>query len=65
MIESLTRGGRFAAQERTETQAENIDINLRHTHSVVVAINQLLQEIRAVETTRPAAGPWSSKSRDR
>jgi hypothetical protein len=64
MIESLTRAV-DSLHKSAQTQSENIDINLRHTHSVVVAINQLLQEIRGVETPRAAAGPWSSRSRER
>jgi hypothetical protein len=64
MIESLTQAV-DSLHRSAQTQSENIDINLRHTHSVVVAINQLLQEIRGVETPRAAAGPWSSRSRER
>ena len=64
LIESLTEVV-DKLNKSAETQSENIDINLRHTHSVVVAVNQLLREIRNVETTRPAAGSFSVKGRDR
>ena len=64
LIESLTQVV-DKLNNSAETQSENIDINLRHTHSVVVAVNQLLREIRTVETTRPAAGSFSVKGRDR
>jgi hypothetical protein len=63
MIESLTRAVDLLHRS-AERQSENIDINLRHTHSVVVAVNQLLQEIRGVET-HEAAAPWGSRSRER
>jgi hypothetical protein len=64
LIESLTQVV-DKLNTSAETQSENIDINLRHTHSVVVAVNQLLREIRTVETTRSAAGSFSVKGRDR
>jgi hypothetical protein len=64
LIESLTQVV-DKLNNSAEAQSENIDINLRHTHSVVVAVNQLLREIRSVETTRPAAGSFSVKGRDR
>jgi hypothetical protein len=64
LIESLTQVV-DKLNKSAETQSENIDINLRHTHSVVVAVNQLLREMRTVETTRSAAGSWSVKGRDR
>jgi hypothetical protein len=64
LIESLTQVV-DKLNKSAETQSENIDINLRHTHSVVVAVNQLLREIRTVETTRSAAGSFSVKGRDR
>ena len=64
MIQSLTEAVN-SLRDSTETQARNVEINLRHTQSVVVAVNQLLKEIHAAETTRPAAGSWSSRSRDR
>jgi hypothetical protein len=64
LIESLTQVV-DKLNNSAEAQSENIDINLRHTHSVVVAVNQLLREIRTVETTRSAAGSFSVKGRDR
>jgi hypothetical protein len=64
MIQSLTEAVN-SLKDSTETQARNVEVNLRHTQSVVVAVNQLLKEMHAVEVTRPAAGSWSSKIRDR
>ena len=64
MIESLTEAVN-SLKDSTETQARNVEVNLRHTQSVVVAVNQLLKEMHAAEVTRPAAGSWSSKIRDR
>jgi len=49
----------------TESQARNVEINLKHTQSVVVAVNQLMRELHAAETRRSGAGPWSSIGRDR
>ncbi|WP_426433994.1 hypothetical protein [Bradyrhizobium genosp. P] len=63
MIESLTRAV-DSLYKSGETQSENIDISLRQTHSVVVAVNQLLQEIRTFETTRSDSAPWSVRRRD-
>jgi hypothetical protein len=64
LIENLTQVVDKLNQS-AEAQSENIDINLRQTHSVVVAVNQLLREIRTVETARPAPGSFSVKGRDR
>jgi methyl-accepting chemotaxis protein len=64
MIQSLTEAVN-SLKDSTESQARNVEINLRHTQSVVVAVNQLLKEIHSAEITRPAAGSWSSRSRDR
>jgi hypothetical protein len=72
MLEGLTQAVE-SLHKSAQMQSENIDINLKHTHSVVVAVNQLLQEIRSVETARPATVsstvpstvPWSSNRRDR
>jgi ElaB/YqjD/DUF883 family membrane-anchored ribosome-binding protein len=64
MIQSLTEAV-HSLKESAESQSRNIEINLRHTQSVVVAVNQLLKEIHAAEPTRPAAGSWGSRSRDR
>jgi prefoldin subunit 5 len=55
LIESLTQAV-DKLNKSAETQSENIDINLKQTHNVVVAVNQILREIRTVETTRSAAG---------
>ena len=49
MIESLTLAVN-SLHNSAETQAKNAEINLDQAHSVVVAINQLLQEIHASET---------------
>src|SRR4029077_15217833 len=54
MIESLTEAVN-SLKDSTETQARNVEVNLRHTQSVVVAVNQLLKEMHAAEVTRPAA----------
>jgi len=64
MIQSLTEAVN-SLKDSTESQARNVEVNLRHTQSVVVAVNQLLKEMHAAEVTRPAAGSWSSKIRDR
>jgi hypothetical protein len=64
LIESLTQAV-DKLNKSAETQSENIDINLKQTHNVVVAVNQILREIRTVETTRPATGTFSVKGRDR
>jgi hypothetical protein len=64
MVQSLTEAVN-SLKASAETQARNVEINLRHTQSVVVAVNQLLKDMRAAEMTRPAAGSWSSRSRDR
>jgi hypothetical protein len=55
LIESLTQAV-DKLNKSAETQSENIDVNLKQTHNVVVAVNQILREIRTVETTRSAAG---------
>jgi hypothetical protein len=64
LIESLTQAV-DKLNKSAETQSENIDINLKQTHNVVVAVNQILREIRTVETTRSATGTFSVKGRDR
>jgi hypothetical protein len=53
MIESLTLAVN-SLHNSAETQAKNAEINLDHAQSVVVAINQLLQEIHASETRHSA-----------
>ena len=41
-----------------ETQSKSVEVNLEHAQSVVVAVNQLLQEIHAAEAPRaPAPRP--------
>ena len=64
LIESLTQVV-DKLNKNAETQSENIDINLRHTHSVVVAVNQLLRETRTIESARSTAGFFNVKGRDR
>jgi hypothetical protein len=54
MIESLTQAVNSLG-EGTEAQAKNIETNLKHTQNAVVAIAQVLQEMRAAETGRPTA----------
>jgi hypothetical protein len=51
MIQSLTLAVN-SLHTSAETQAKNVEINLENAQSVVIAINQLLQEIHAAETTR-------------
>jgi ElaB/YqjD/DUF883 family membrane-anchored ribosome-binding protein len=53
MIESLTLAVN-SLHNSAETQAKNAEINLDQAQSVVVAINQLLQEIHASETRHSA-----------
>jgi hypothetical protein len=53
MIQSLTQAVNSLG-ESTETQAKNIEVNLKHTQNAVVAIAQVLQEMRAAETARSA-----------
>jgi hypothetical protein len=51
MIQSLTQAVNSLG-ESTETQARNIESNLKHTQNAVVAIAQVLQEMRAAEAGR-------------
>ena len=51
MIQSLTKAVNSFG-ESTEAQAKNIETNLKHTQNAVVAISQVLQDMRAVETAR-------------
>ena len=53
MIQSLTQAVNSLGQS-TEAQAKNIETNLKHTQNAVVAIAQVLQEMRAAETAAPA-----------
>jgi hypothetical protein len=64
LVQGLTEAVN-SLKNSTDTQARNVEVNLRHTQSVVVAVNQLLKDIHAAELTRPVAGSWSSRSRDR
>ena len=50
MIESLNLAVN-SLNASAETQAKNAEINLDHARSVVAAVDQLLQEIHASETT--------------
>ena len=57
LIQSLTQALN-SLHSSVETQAKNTEVNLEHAQSVVVAVNQLLQEIHAAETPRlPAPRP--------
>jgi hypothetical protein len=53
MIQSLTKAVNSFG-ESTEAQAKNIETNLKHTQNAVVAIAQVLQEMRAADTLRSA-----------
>jgi hypothetical protein len=53
MIQGLTEAVN-AFGESTEAQAKNIEINLKHTQNAVVAIAQVLQEMRTTETAKSA-----------
>jgi hypothetical protein len=48
LIQSLTQALN-SLHSSVETQAKNTEVNLEHAQSVVVAVNQLLQEIHAQE----------------
>jgi hypothetical protein len=57
LIQSLTQALN-SLHSSVETQAKNTEVNLEHAQSVVVAVNQLLQEIHASEAPRlPAPRP--------
>ena len=64
LVQGLTEAVN-SLKSSTDTQARYVEVNLRHTQSVVVAVNQLLKDIHAAELSRPVAGSWSSRSRDR
>jgi hypothetical protein len=64
LVQNLTEAVN-SLKDSADTQAGHVEINLRHTQSVVVAVNQLLKDLHAAEVTRPAAGSWSARSRDR
>ncbi len=63
MIESLNLAIK-SLNASAETQAKNAEINLDHAQSVVAAVDRLLQEVHASETTR-STGTMGSRSRDR
>jgi hypothetical protein len=48
--------------DSAEIQAKNVEINLEHAQSVVVAVNQLLQEIHAGETLHSTAASSEASS---
>ena len=52
MIENLTTVVNSIG-ESSGAQARNIETNLKHTQNAVVAIAQVLQEMRGAETLRP------------
>jgi hypothetical protein len=54
LIQSLTQALN-SLHSSVETQAKNTEVNLEHAQSVVVAVNQLLQEIHAGEAPRAPA----------
>jgi hypothetical protein len=54
LIQSLTQALN-TLHSSVETQAKNTEVNLEHAQSVVVAVNQLLQEIHAGEAPRSPA----------
>jgi hypothetical protein len=57
LIQGLTQALN-SLHSSVETQAKNTEVNLEHAQSVVVAVNQLLQEIHAAEAPRlPAPRP--------
>ena len=65
LIQGLTQAVN-ALSQNAEAQARSIETNLKHTQNVVVAITQLLQEIRSEEeTARPVLRPWGASRGDR
>jgi hypothetical protein len=57
LIQGLTQALN-SLHSSVETQAKNTEVNLEHAQSVVVAVNQLLQEIHAADAPRlPAPRP--------
>jgi hypothetical protein len=51
--------------ESTEAQAKNIETNLKHTQNAVIAIAQVLQEMRAAETARATPRARGASAADR
>jgi phage-related minor tail protein len=61
VIEGLT-GAVNSLGQSAEAQAKNIENNLKHTQTVVLAITELLHEIHASETPHPLS---ARRSRER
>ncbi len=51
LIQGLTQALN-SLHSSVETQARTVEVNIEHAQSVVVAVNQLLQEIHAAEAPR-------------
>jgi hypothetical protein len=65
LIQGLTQAV-GALSKNAESQAKSIEANLKHTQNVVIAITQLLQEIRSEEeTARPLLRPRGTSRGDR
>lgn len=63
VIQGLTRAINSFSKS-AEIQAKTIEANMRQTQLIGDAVNLLMQEIRAVEATRPPAGPWGPSERN-
>jgi hypothetical protein len=59
MVETLTKAVN-AFGDSTAEQSRNIEANLKHTQNAVVAIAQVLQEMRAAEAARATPRPRSA-----
>jgi ElaB/YqjD/DUF883 family membrane-anchored ribosome-binding protein len=64
MIQGLTRAVNSFGKS-SEAQTESIEAGIRQTQTIATAMTELLQEIRAAEAARSAAGPWGSSNHDR
>ena len=65
LIQGLTQAV-SALSKNAESQAKSIETNLKHTQNVVIAITQLLQEVRSEEeTARPVLRPRGTSRGDR
>jgi hypothetical protein len=65
LIQGLTQAV-TALSKNAESQAKSIETNLKHTQNVVVAITELLQEVRAdEEPARQVLRPWGTSRSDR
>jgi hypothetical protein len=62
VIEGLT-GAVNSLGESAEAQAKNIENNLKHTQTVVLAITELLHEMHASETPHPSVSARRSRER--